>query len=508
MLEMSFSSIFLLLLEVLPLFVINYVSFSSFNVEGKTKNFTYILLLIINSLLLLNNNYSLLLNSLFSDVYLVSLFYFLYKRFQFNKNRNHYLKFFLLSSLIIINQIWNVLLFSEYQLFMNPNIIFLNSDFKSINFYNLIHISKDTDVINSLINVFVDAFIKAKIIMFSIWSISWGLIYYLANQSHKGTYKFGKTIPLFNGNIDWIILLFSMCFISYRTYDKTGITFIFSGIFALYLIHAVILFLVIYLFTILIKNNIKIKISVINILNLSIILICSHIFEWLHIFLSEYPSIYLFAHHNTPSFGTALSLTYLCDIMLAVWIIYFTFLKLKKIKFSINDNISIISMMALFSIIFLTHHFVIVPQINNVDDFNEIVFEKVGSLNLNNQQELIKEMSLSNSSYYKIDSVNAFKNDLEKCEVCKINSNQKIDFNLIKSKLDNKKGQSLSLKDCNVKLVYVVSQNNGQVIYNLNLANYNSFFTVLLYSIFYSIILLFWIIIIFTIEKIHKLKEN
>ena len=63
-------------------------------------------------------------------------------------------------------------------------------------------------------------------------------------------------------------------------------------------------------------------------------MISSHAFELLHTFLSHYPKVYFFANHGSPSFGTALSFTFVGDIAMAGYTLLLAFLIFKTAIFS------------------------------------------------------------------------------------------------------------------------------------------------------------------------------
>lgn len=107
----------------------------------------------------------------------------------------------------------------------------------------------------------------------------------------------------------------------------------FLGHFALYFIHAALLFMILFLFCSLYSELKQKPLCLVNILSLSIYLISSHAFELLHTFLSHYPKVYFFANHGSPSFGTALSFTFVGDIAMAGYTLALAFLAVKNNDF-------------------------------------------------------------------------------------------------------------------------------------------------------------------------------
>ena len=169
--------------------------------------------------------------------------------------------------------------------------------------------------------------------MLGCWLFAWGGLYCLAKQAHKGKLKFSTRYQLLERKTDlvWFVLAYGL--LVYQVFNKTHLEAV-LGHFALYFIHAALLFMILFLFCSLYSELKQKPLCLVNILSLSIYLISSHAFELLHTFLSHYPKVYFFANHGSPSFGTALSFTFVGDIAMAGYTLALAFLAVKTTIFS------------------------------------------------------------------------------------------------------------------------------------------------------------------------------
>ena len=168
--------------------------------------------------------------------------------------------------------------------------------------------------------------------MLGCWLFAWGGLYCLAKQAHKGKLKFSTRYQLLERKTDlvWFVLAYGL--LVYQVFNKTHLEAVFGAFCPLlhpcsFAVHD----LVFVLFAVL-GTEAK-PLCLVNILSLSIYLISSHAFELLHTFLSHYPKVYFFANHGSPSFGTALSFTFVGDIAMAGYTLALAFLAVKNNDF-------------------------------------------------------------------------------------------------------------------------------------------------------------------------------
>lgn len=431
-----------------------------------------------------------------------------YKRKETSLGRDFYLKSCLILSFIFINQIWNALLYFQLHTFFvqNFNLWQTLNNLDSINLTDLFIFNQfNSPQIKDILNQIHYDFIVMKITMIFFWLVSWGGLYFISKKAHNKTLFFNQNYKLVGNHLDWILFIISFIFMCFRVYEKTHFEIIFLGIWALYFIHAVLLFMVIFLWQSLfceIKNK---PFYLIRTLTFSIFLIASHLFEFLHDFLSQYPDIYFFANHGTPSFGTALSFTYIGDLLIVFYSLFLIFYFIKKFKFSINFLMINLSFYSLFFIVFMTHHFIIVHTVNNADELFENTFSQI--IQKENKNEFLNYFNENHFNKINVTDFKQLKGELEKCYICKINVHEKIDFTGIENELLKRKNEfntyPILAKKYNLKLVYISTDKNGNIYSALRLSNYISFFIVFFYSLFYLIILSLWLVLIYFTQKLH-----
>ena len=168
--------------------------------------------------------------------------------------------------------------------------------------------------------------------MLGCWLFAWGGLYCLAKQAHKGKLKFSTRYQLLERKTDLVWFVLACGLLVYQVFNKTHLEAVLGHFCPLLhpcslAVHDLVLFCSLY-------SELKQKpLYLVNILSLSIYLISSHAFELLHTFLSHYPKVYFFANHGSPSFGTALSFTFVGDIAMAGYTLLLAFLIFKNSDF-------------------------------------------------------------------------------------------------------------------------------------------------------------------------------
>ena len=81
--------------------------------------------------------------------------------------------------------------------------------------------------------------------MLGCWLFAWGGLYCLAKQAHKGKLKFSTRYQLLERKTDlvWFVLAYGL--LVYQVFNKTHLEAV-LGHFALYFIHAALLFMILF----------------------------------------------------------------------------------------------------------------------------------------------------------------------------------------------------------------------------------------------------------------------
>lgn len=433
-------------------------------------------------------------------------------RLKFRKElRNTYLLAGLGFSLLIIALIWNLLIYTQMSLFFVPTVEFwkeLNGDHTSLNIVSLL-LSGSEEQQGFLAPYLHQAhhdFVVMMATMLGCWLFAWGGLYCLAKQAHKGKLKFSTRYQLLERKTDlvWFVLAYGL--LVYQVFNKTHLEAVFWGIFALYFIHAALLFMILFLFCSLYSELKQKPLCLVNILSLSIYLISSHAFELLHTFLSHYPKVYFFANHGSPSFGTALSFTFVGDIAMAGYTLALAFLAVKKQRFSANYWMGVLCTYALFFIVFMTHHFIVVHTTNAADDIFDRSFRQVLQASPT-RAEAIKHFNEIHRYKIRITDIFSFKKELQGCRVCVLDTSKPVDLEGLEKELAQRQADRnftpIHPRKFNLKLVYIGADQEGNIVSALRLSNTTSFFTVALYSLFYLTIMAVWLSLIFSIQRVH-----
>lgn len=434
-------------------------------------------------------------------------------KLKFSKeHRNAYLLAGLGCSLLIIALVWNLLIYTQLSLFFRPTVDFwkgLNGDHNSLSLPSLL--LRGTDEHQTFIAPYLHQahqdFAVMMATMLGCWLFAWGGLYCLAKQAHRGRLKFATRYHLLERKTDLLWLSFAWALLIYQVFNKTHVEAVFWGIFALYAIHAALLFMIVFLFCSLHSELKQQPLYLVNILTLSVFLIASHAFELLHAFLSHYPKIYFFANHGSPSFGTALSFTFVGDLAMAGYTLALAFLVLKGQRFSANYWMGVLSTYALFFIVFMTHHFIVVHTTNAADDIFDRSFRQLLQAPEHAQAEAIRHFNDSHRYPIRVSDFSSLKKDLEECRVCVLDTSQPVDFDGLNKELAQRQADHnftpIHPRKFNLKLVYIGTDQAGNIVSALRLSNYTSFFTVALYSLFYLTIMAVWLSLILFTQRIH-----
>lgn len=428
--------------------------------------------------------------------------------------RNTYLLAGLGFSLLIIALIWNLLIYTQMNLFFVPTVEFwkeLNGDHASLHLVSLFlwGTEEQQGFLAPYLHQAHHDFVIMMATMLGCWLFAWGGLYCLAKQAHKGRLKFSTRYQFLERKTDLVWFSLACALMVYQVFNKTHWEAVFWGIFALYAIHAALLFMLLFLFCSLYSELKQKPLYLLNILSLAIYLISSHAFELLHTVLSHYPKIYFFANHGSPSFGTALSFTYFGDIAMAGYTLLLAFLIFKRkqysIRFSANYWMGVLCTYALFFIVFMTHHFIVVHTTNAADDIFDKSFRQL--LLAAPKAEAVRHFNENHKYPIRITDYSSFKKELEECRVCVLDTSKPVDFEGLEKELAKRQADHnftpIHPKKFNLKLVYIGADQEGNIVSALHLSNTTSFFTVALYSLFYLTIMVVWLSLIFFTQKIH-----
>ncbi len=414
-----------------------------------------------------------------------------------NSSRDYYIYFFLVYAFIFINNIWNITLYLHINHLFFPT---LNEVFSiKGNISSLFYLNNPITEIGDFGSVIYKDFIILKLSMVIFFTISWGFLYKIVNFAHNHKIAFNHINPSKFNFSDLFFFVFSLLLIGFQAYVRTGNHYLFFGIFLLYFIHAVLLFALLY-FVVGLYCEIKQKpFNLLTLFTISNLLIGGHAFEYLNDILMKNPSIYLFAEHGTPSFGTALSLTYFSFFLIPIFLMFFLYFFLKKKQFTINYLVGTISFLSFIGVIFVSHETIISHVVNKTDEIYDSYIT-----------ETLRDSNFQFNGKIKVGDFNQFKEDLLQCKVCKINPIKSIPFDEIESELSilskNNLYQQLNGKRYNLKLIYFGLHQNNKIVYVLNQGNHITFVTLGLYSLFYFVIFIFWFSFIIFINKLHSKK--
>ena len=492
---MNLGTLFVLLIEWLP-FVVLFKIFQNYKIIKNAFIYTTFFLVLPFIQFFVPANYFYF--NIISQLLLLSLFFYFTFFKNNNKNRDYYVYLILVYAFIFVNNIWNIVLSLHVEKLFFPTLKEVFSVEQNIS--SLFYFNNKVPELNNFESIIYKDFIILKFSMLMFFALSWGFLYKIVNLAHNNKIFFsGNNIEKFN-LFDKCFFFFSIILISFQSYLRAGFDYLFFGIFLLYFIHAVLLFILLYFILGLYCELKKKSLNLLLLLSISNILIGGHLFELLNDILMKYPSIYFFAKHGTPSFGTALSLTYIIFLAIPAFLCFFIYyIIIKKFKFSINYLIGTISFLSLIGVIFVSHETIVSHLVNKTDEiYDSYINEK------------LIEHDLKSNGKIKVGSFEEFSQDLLNCRICKINTTKSIPLDKIHSDIlelnKYQLYQQLNGKKYNLKLIYFGVNVDNKIVYSLNQGNHVTFVTLSLYALFYFLIFIFWFSFIIYINSLHSKK--
>lgn len=159
---------------------------------------------------------------------------------------------------------------------------------------------------------------------------------------------------------------------------------------------------------------------------------------------------------------------------------------------------------ALFFIVFMTHHFIVVHTTNAADDIFDRSFRQVLQASPT-RAEAIKHFNEIHRYKIRITDIFSFKKELQGCRVCVLDTSKPVDLEGLEKELAQRQADRnftpIHPRKFNLKLVYIGADQEGNIVSALRLSNTTSFFTVALYSLFYLTIMAVWLSLIFSIKE-------